>query len=124
MVDSGLPIAMSLTMEFGHPLFEGTMVKLQIKADRRNLARRNDVVRRARAAFPVTSPMEMTAGQVAVRLGVGEEICERILAELVRVGAVAQHARGTYSTPRPRAAIRHDRQATVAIRSLPSRVAS
>jgi hypothetical protein len=111
-------------MKFGHLLSEGAMVKLQIKADRRNFQARNDVVWRAKAAFPAASPMEMTAGEVAARLGIAEEICERVLAELVRVRDVTRHARGTYSAPRPRAAIRHGRQATVAVRSLPSRAAS
>jgi hypothetical protein len=113
-----------VTMDFEDSPLESMLVKLQIKADRRDLAARNEVVRRIKTAFPVTSPTVVTVEDVSTRLGVGADVCERVFAELVREGVIRRHGHATYSPVHRREAIRYRRQATAPTRSSSSRIAS
>jgi len=81
------------------PASNGALVRLKIKADRRNLPARLELLRRMTAVVRTSSRVEQNIGEIANALGVREDICARVLQGLVREGTSVRRARQATAVP-------------------------
>jgi hypothetical protein len=93
---SGAPVP-SLEDVKGRPL----SMTLPVRRERRDLARRDAIVRRITAEFEDMPGLVLTLKQASRFLAVDEAACARILASLTRAGVLRRSATDYYSRREP-----------------------